>query len=348
MKTFLHTLAAILLLCFTFAGCKKDSDKSNNEVTTKNSVKVDGVEYDLSQGYLEYYGGDGSGYKFQLYLASHGISINGHESVLDSASGIGHIINFQIYSSRSDELAPGNYTYSTSGLAGTYKLAGLALNCDASQLIAFLTITSSGIKVVKNGSEYELSFTGTDLYNKPISCYYKGSLKYYDHTLIKNNYLKVGGTEYDISKGLLINLGGSKSVYNLELDLISSGITVHEHMGFPDSVSGVGHLIYFNMFSTSADNLPIGEYVLNNTEQAGSFSYADYITNWNTDLQNDPDFIALVSGTVNIIKYGTEYELSFSGIDSNSKTITGYYKGSLKYYDEGKDKKPGEFKGVWN
>lgn len=154
----------------------------------------------------------------------------------------------------------------------------------------------------------------------------------------KKNFLKVDGTEYDISKVLLTNYGGASSVYNMELDFFSSGITIHEVNGIPDSISGIGHAIYFDMFSSSADKLALGDYTYNNTSQAaGSFDYAGYVLNWNISQQ--PPFIEITSGNVKAIKSGAEYELSFSGTDQNNKTISGYYKGSLTYYDASQVKK---------
>ena len=156
----------------------------------------------------------------------------------------------------------------------------------------------------------------------------------------KKNVLKVDGTEYDISKGFLQYYGGNGSVYNIDLNLISSGITVHETLGLPDSASGIGHAIYFEMYTSSIDKLALGDYTYNFSSQAaGSFDYADYILNWNLSQQHNPTFIEITSGTVKVIKSGAEYELSFSGTDKNNKTISGYYKGSLTYYDQSQVKK---------
>jgi hypothetical protein len=181
MRKTITIFAAFFLLVLSFSSCKKD--KKTDDPLQSNHLIVDGTEFALSQGYLEYCGGDGTGYKFNLFLMSSGITINGVKGVLDSASGNGHVINIEIYSSRHDELPGGSYIINNTGFAGSYKIAGYVLNWNTTQQIVFNTITSSVIKVAKNGAEYELTFSGTGLNNKSVSIYYKGNLKYI------NNYI---------------------------------------------------------------------------------------------------------------------------------------------------------------
>lgn len=155
------------------------------------------------------------------------------------------------------------------------------------------------------------------------------------------NYLKVGGTEYDISKGILENYGEVGSAFQIDLNLVSSDIIMNENNGEITTFSGIGHEIYFDFFSSSSDKLALGDYAYDNTWNAGTFDYADYVLNWN--YTKEPDFhninyIEITSGSVKILKNGPEYELTFSGKNSDNTTITGYYKGVLKYYDYSKKK----------
>lgn len=91
----------------------------------------------------------------------------------------------------------------------------------------------------------------------------------------KNNFLKVDGTEYAISKGFLEYYGGDNSVYNIDLTLFSQGIIIQENMGIPDLFSGNGHTIYFEMYTSDSARLAPGTYADNNTAHAGSFDYAN-------------------------------------------------------------------------
>lgn len=83
------------------------------------------------------------------------------------------------------------------------------------------------------------------------------------------NYVNVDGTEYEISKGFITNYGMYNSAYNFDLVLVSSGLTILEYMGMPDSVSGTGNEVYFEMYSSSSDKLAVGDYVYNDSGDAG-------------------------------------------------------------------------------
>ena len=161
------------------------------------------------------------------------------------------------------------------------------------------------------------------------------------------NYLRVDGVDYPVSKGFLVNYGANNSVYHMELVLLSSGLTIHEHQGLPDSASGTGHVITYELSSSTGDKLALGNYIYNKSEVAGTFYFADYFLNWNSTLNPYIDFIEITSGTVDVLNNGAEYELNFSGKDSNNKTISGYYKGPLKYYDGSGKKKSSQPKNSW-
>lgn len=177
MKTFVSTLASVLLLCFALTGCEKDS-KLNE---TKNSLKVDSTEYEISKGILEYYGSNGSGYNIDLTLYSPGITIHENQGLPDSVSGNGHTLYFEMYSSSSEKLELGDYPENNTGNAGTFDIANYIVNWDVALNpgIDLIPITTGTVKIIKNGPEYELSFSGTDINNKAITCYYKGNLKFY-------------------------------------------------------------------------------------------------------------------------------------------------------------------------
>jgi hypothetical protein len=153
------------------------------------------------------------------------------------------------------------------------------------------------------------------------------------------NAMKVDGTDYDLSKGFVINYGDYNSVFAIDLFLISPGLTVHEFEGLPDSASGTGQLLTFEIFSSSGDKIAVGDYVYSDSENVGTFYYSGYMLNWNATQNPFADLTEISSGTLNVINSGAQYEISFSGKDSNNKDISGYYKGSLKYYDDSGKKK---------
>jgi hypothetical protein len=148
------------------------------------------------------------------------------------------------------------------------------------------------------------------------------------------NSIQIDGNQYDMSHGIVINYGSDNSVYNMEFALLSPGLTIHDIDGYPDSISGTGHIILFSVMTSGSDKITPGDYTYSNSYNAGTFDYGIYELNWNPVLNTDPDFLEITAGTIKIISSGATYELSFTGTDSNNKAISGYYKGSLKYYTD--------------
>jgi hypothetical protein len=150
------------------------------------------------------------------------------------------------------------------------------------------------------------------------------------------NYMKYGDTEYELSQGFLENYGKfvREPGYNLDLTFISSGFTVHESDGEIDSLSGTGHGIYFEMFTVNNNRLEIMTYQYDpdETEEAGTFDYADGVLDYNIEAEEGTMFY-IDQGTVTVSKNEGEYEISFDCRDEDGAAVTGYYKGTLKYYD---------------
>lgn len=137
-----------------------------------------------------------------------------------------------------------------------------------------------------------------------------------------------------MSHGIVINYGSDNSVYNMEFALLSPGLIMHEIDGYPDSISGTGHVIIFSVNTSGSDKITPGNYTFSDSYLAGTFDAGMYQLNWDSQGNPDPDFTEITAGTIKIIGSGATYELSFTGKDGNNKTISGYYKGSLKYYTD--------------
>lgn len=149
------------------------------------------------------------------------------------------------------------------------------------------------------------------------------------------NHMIYDGVEYDLSQGVLDYWGqANEGSYNLDLVLLSSGFTLHEVGGEIDSLSGIGHGIVIELYSSSSTELVAGDYLWNSegNGQVGTFEYADAVFNWNTQTDDGSDAIAN-GGQVNVSKNGDEYEIGLDLTMEGGKTLTGYFKGVLKYYD---------------
>jgi len=180
MKTLFNSFIAVLLISLFVAGCKKDEDK-----TVKNYFNYDGTEFKLSQGFLENYGKyDNQGYNLDLTLLSSSFVVHESNGEIDSLSGTGDGINFEIYTSLPGKLDVKDYVYDAteSGADGTFDYGSVVMNYNTTtELGSLFYITGGKVSVTSNGSEYEISLNCTVSSGKTITGYYKGSLKYYNY-----------------------------------------------------------------------------------------------------------------------------------------------------------------------
>ncbi len=157
-----------------------------------------------------------------------------------------------------------------------------------------------------------------------------------------NNYLKYEGTMYPISKGYLENWGkwSDEGDNNLDLTLVSDGINVVEVGGEIDEWTGTGNGIRFWMYSTSSTRLDDGNYVYDEliTEQAGTFEWGEFVVNYSMENEEGDVDQYIEGGTVTVEKSGDIYEITINCTDEDGIAVTGYFKGTLKYYDYDKKK----------
>lgn len=142
-------------------------------------------------------------------------------------------------------------------------------------------------------------------------------------------------TEYDLSQGFLQGYGklGDYTANSLGLILLSPGFTVHDVDGEIDSLSGTGHGIVFKLFATSLDKIDIGDYIytFEVVGNAGTFAFSNGVLNYNMQTEQGDEF-EINGGKLSIIQNGETYELKFDCTTDEGETITGFYKGSIKYY----------------
>ena len=152
-----------------------------------------------------------------------------------------------------------------------------------------------------------------------------------------NNSFLYDGKEFELSKGLMIDYGqvGPDLGYNLDLFLISPGITIHEVAGKLDETTGKGHFMYFEIFSSVKDILAEGDYVFDTTGtfKGNTFDYSAAVFNVDYDAKiSNP--IEITSGKISVKKAGSDFVLLFDFEMVGGKKLTGYYKGPIKYYNE--------------
>jgi hypothetical protein len=142
------------------------------------------------------------------------------------------------------------------------------------------------------------------------------------------NYLKYNDVTYELNKGYLEYYGDYGGVYNFDLTVASSSITISE-----DGASGVGNIAYFEMFSSSSTDLAAGTYTFSATSMNAN-TFDEGLVGLDFDLANEVGTsLELVGGTIEVTKTGSTYEITISGVLATGKTVTGKYKGTLIYYD---------------
>ena len=155
-------------------------------------------------------------------------------------------------------------------------------------------------------------------------------------------YIKYDGKMYPLDKGAIENYGHYyvDDSYNLDLWFLSEGLNMIEINGEWDHESGTGHIVYFIMNTNSPSQIDNGNYVYDEdlTYDAGTFKYGDFTLNYDADHNTWETYKSFTDGTLTVSKSGDVYEITFNCTDEDGKNVTGYYKGTLKYYDYDQNK----------
>ncbi len=150
------------------------------------------------------------------------------------------------------------------------------------------------------------------------------------------NYFKVDGTEYELTGGFIENYGFYDNAYNLDLTLIGPGVTIHHNSGEVDSLSGTGQAMYLEIYTSQAGQLDVRDYTFDQSANgtSGTFDTGMIGIGYNFSVGGGTLYI-VNGGTATVKAVGSEYEISFN-LTASGKNVTGYYKGSLQYYNYGK------------
>ncbi len=131
-------------------------------------------------------------------------------------------------------------------------------------------------------------------------------------------------------------------VFGTTLFITENSLTWHYQGGYPDSLSGSGDLMMLTFITTELMEIPSGKYSYSSNSSAPfvankfgmeSFLIINYIS-----ATEEGEEVLFNGGTVDVVKNGEEYELTFNITTNVNTTITGYYKGKITMYDAGKKK----------
>ncbi len=159
-------------------------------------------------------------------------------------------------------------------------------------------------------------------------------------TLVLSSYFNYEGNSYELDKGFIEYYGQineNPATYNLDLVLVSPDINFSD-----EEPSGIGHVLYFQMFSSSMTDLVPGTYSYDvlATYNANTFDFGLTYIDINLDTGSGGQQMEIEGGTVKIEKSGQTYEITIDCTLDNGKKVTGYYKNSLIFIaDPGKSTK---------
>ena len=179
MKKTVCQIITVLFASFLFSGCIKNDDKTNY-------LQVGGKTYDIASVSIENYGPiDGTAYYMGLTLATSGITFDsgGHWQ------GTGTVIWFVLSCDVNDGISTGKYKTSFSSdpftlLEGEYCLTW-PTSSPASQC-GLMDMSKTTVKVVRNGSNYTVSFSGKDFNSVSVLGNFTGLFTVYDFSSRKS------------------------------------------------------------------------------------------------------------------------------------------------------------------
>jgi len=119
--------------------------------------------------------------------------------------------------------------------------------------------------------------------------------------------------------------------HNLDLILLSDGLTAHyDADNYPDSISGNGYMMYFEMFSADSTFLSAGTYSMDTTLTVNTFQGAFVAPVSNGEINGSPE--QLKTGSVEVSRSNNVYTITGSGKDADNKDFEFSYQAAITIY----------------
>jgi len=151
---------------------------------------------------------------------------------------------------------------------------------------------------------------------------------------VQNNSFVYQGQEYALSKGC-ISPYDSDPLVGFDLKLASSSIDFefNDSLGYAEQ-SGTGNFVYIDLTTLNSDFT--GTFVCDDTGNSNDiphFEDGTIVMNGNFDSGWYDEINILDGGTLEINRIGDYYEIIFNWTSNEGKSISGYYKGELVFYN---------------
>jgi hypothetical protein len=168
-------MLASFAMVLVITGCSKDDKESATGVIT-GSFAYDGNTYTLTQGAIINYGSydplKSNIYYLDLYLMNDGLN-------LETMSGEGNYLYFEMFSSSDKALLSGTYNYDEPATF-TFDLGYVFINHQpGTNTGTTVEVYNGSVTISQSGSDYTITIDCEDENGKKITGSCQGSLKYY-------------------------------------------------------------------------------------------------------------------------------------------------------------------------
>lgn len=150
----------------------------------------------------------------------------------------------------------------------------------------------------------------------------------------KINVLQIGNTEYSTNDGGILFYGPGSSYEGnyMEMGITADGVQIEPfNFGGDLQFKGTGLIMYFVLYSTTTDVIAKGNYTVSTESKPGNIIEVGYYY-WDGEDTTSTS-VDLVSGKLEVINNGSQYELIFNGLDENNENIYLSYVGEIFYFD---------------
>lgn len=173
------------------------------------------------------------------------------------------------------------------------------------------------------------------------------SLKYFATVLITGTLIFTGCSkpeepdqfrytvnEYPLQQGFIHNYGIQEGAtgYNFDVTIHSSGISYNRDR---HEFQGTGHIVFFQMFSSSATELASGTYQFSVGETAGT-PLTFNVANFGMEVSFAEDtgtLVTAVSGVIKVSGTGEYRTIDFECMTTTGEKVTGHFNGFIPAYD---------------
>ena len=140
--------------------------------------------------------------------------------------------------------------------------------------------------------------------------------------------------DYPLEQGFIHNFGMQEgaSGYNFDVTIHSQGISYNRDR---HEFQGTGHVVFFQMFSSSATELAKGTYQFNNGETSGApstFNVANFGMQVNFSEETGT-IVSAVSGTVKVSGTGEYRTFDFDCVTATGEKVSGHFNGYVPLFD---------------